>query len=180
MTLSLPARGRRVVVAAATLLALAAAGCARSEPGVVAYVGDEKISQAQLDQAVAGLSTTLQAGQTVSTEAVVNALIQGEVAEHIAAERRITITDADRDAALQGSELAPLLTVPDAKPIAYDVADYQLVSSKLGAEAYLAALKQQRVTLNPRYGVLDPEQKTVVTGQSGSLSEPAGGATPAP
>jgi hypothetical protein len=35
------------------------------------------------------------------------------------------------------------------------------------------------VTLNPRYGVLDPEQKIVVTGRSGSLSEPAAPA-PAP
>ena len=55
----------------------------------------------------------------------------------------------------------------------YDVADSQLVAERLGPEAYLAEIERRQVTLNPRYGVLDPAQKTIVTGQSGSLSQPA-------
>jgi hypothetical protein len=176
---SLPVpRTRRVAVAAVALLGLALAGCGNASPGVVAYVGDEAISQSSVDSAVAGLSSTLQEGQTVSSQAVVNAMIHGALAEQIAARENITITDADRDAVLQATELAPLVAIPAAKPIAYDVADQQIVAQQVGSDAYLEQVQQLPVKLNPRYGVLDPGQKLIVTGQSGSLSQPAAGATP--
>ncbi len=168
---------RRAALAVAVSAAVVATGCSQS-PGAVAYVGDAPITQSQLESSVAAVSTTLEAGQTVSSEAVINALIQGEVAAQIAAEKGITITDAERDAFLKGTNLAPLLDVPGAKPIAYDIADSQLVSKQVGAAPYLAALEKTPVKLNPRFGVLDPKQKTVVTGQSGSLSEAAPTATP--
>ena len=176
-SLPLP-RSRRTAVAAGALLALALAGCGQASPGVVAYVGDQTISQSAVEQAVAGLSSTLQEGQTVSSEAVVNAMIQGTIAEQIAAQQQIPLTDADRDAVLQASELAPLVAIPAAKPIAYDVADQQIVAQQVGPEAYLQQVQQLPVKLNPRYGVLDPGQKLIVTGQSGSLSQPAAGETP--
>jgi len=176
---SLPVpRTRRVAVAAAALLGLALAGCGNASPGVVAYVGDEAISESAVDSAVAGLSSTLQEGQTVSPEAVVNAMIHGALSEQIAARENIAITDADRDAVLQASELAPLVAVPAAKPVAYDVADQQIVAQQVGPEAYLQQVQELPVKLNPRYGVLDPGQKLIVTGQSGSLSRPAAGETP--
>ncbi|GAA1427506.1 hypothetical protein GCM10009616_04790 [Microlunatus lacustris] len=168
----LPApRLRRAAAAAVAVVALA--GCSNASPSVVAYVGDSQISQRQLEQAVDGLSSTLEEGQTVSSEAVVNAMIQGEIAAQVAAEQDITLTDADRDAVLAQSELAPLTSVPAAREVVHDVADSQIVAQRLGADAFLAAIAQRDVTLNPRYGVLDPEQKIVVSGQTGSLSEPA-------
>ena len=172
MTPSLP-RPRRVVAAAAVLLALALAGCADASPGVVAYVGNDRITETQLEDAVTGLTGALEEGQTVSSEAVVNALIQGQLAEQIAEEQQIPLTDAARDAALKGTNLEPLAGVEGARPVIYDVADSQLVAERLGPEAYLAEIERRPVTLNPRYGVLDPAQKTIVTGQSGSLSQPA-------
>ena len=176
---SLPVpRTRRAAVAAVALLGLALAGCGNASPAVVAYVGDEAISQSSLESAVAGVSSTLQEGQTVSSQAVVNAMIHGALSEQIAARENIAITDADRDAVLQASELAPLVAVPAAKPVAYDVADQQIVSQQVGPDAYLQQVQQLPVKLNPRYGVLDPGQKLIVTGQSGSLSRPAAGETP--
>ena len=157
-----PLPAPRLRRAAAAVAVVALAGCSNASPSVVAYVGDAQISQRQLEQAVDGLSSTLQEGQTVSTEAVVNAMIQGEMAEQIAAEQDIPLTDADRDAVLAQSELAPLASVPAAREVVYDVADSQLVAQKLGADAFLAEIAQRDVTLNPRYGVLDPAQKTLV------------------
>jgi hypothetical protein len=176
---SLPvSRSRRVAMAATALLGLALAGCAHASPGVVAYVGDDTITQSTLDTAVVALSSTLQEGQTVSAQAVVNAMIQGKLSEQIAAEQKIAITDADRDAALQGSNLEALVAVPGAKEVAYDLADQQIVAKKIGAESYLKEIERRPVKLNPRYGVLDPAQKTIVSGQSGSLSSPVAGTTP--
>ena len=170
-------RWRRAAASVVAVVALA--GCSNASPSVVAYVGDTEVTQTEVERAVTGVRSTLAEGQTVSSEAVVNTMIQGELAAQIAADRGLTITDAQRNALLAQSELAPLVNVPEAKELVYDLADTELVSQQVGAEEYLAELKARKVTLNPRYGVLDPEQKILVTGRSGSLSEPAAPA-PAP
>ena len=159
---------------------LTLAGCGHAEPSVVAYVGDTRISQEQLDRAVAGISATIAQGQQVSREAVVNAMIHGVLAQQIAAERKISVTDSERESLIKASELAGLLAEPDARQIAFDVADQQIVAQRLGAEAYLAAVSERPVTLNPRFGVLDPKRKLILGNQTGSLARPAPAPTPTP
>ncbi len=167
-------RSRRLLAAGATVAVLATAGCSRANPSVVAYVGDDgRVTQSELDLAVSGITKSLQPGQSVAESAVINAMIQGEIAGQVAAANNITITDADRDKLLKGSSLAPLLDIPEAREVAYDVADVQLVPAKVGSAAYLAAVKETPVELNPRYGQLDETQKTIIDGSSGSLSTPA-------
>ena len=151
---------------------LAVAGCANAQPGVVAYVAETRITEQELDRAVAGVSSTLEQGQQVSREAVVNVMIHGALARRIAADRKISVTDAERQNLINSSELANLLAVSDARPIAFDVADQQIVAQKVGAEAYLNAVRDLPVTLNPRFGVLDPTRKLIREGQSGSLAKP--------
>jgi hypothetical protein len=167
--------GALVGVVVVTLLM---AGCAKAAPGVVAYVDGSTITQQQLDDGLQGVSSILQEGQSVSSPAVVNAMIHGIIAEQIAAANKITITDGERDALIKNSNLAGLLNVPKGRPIAYDVADQQIVSGKLGSEAYLAAVAKQSVTLNPRFGVLDPTQKTIIDDKSASLAKPGAAPTP--
>jgi hypothetical protein len=175
-------RGRRAVratvLSGVLLFGLLTAGCARQDPSVVAYVGDTEITQQQVDDAVEGVSSILQEGQSVSRPAIVNAMIHGAIAQHLAAANKIAITDGDRDALIKNSNLAALLNVPKGRPVAYDVADQQIVSEKLGSEAYIAALAKQPVTLNPRFGVLDPNQKTIIADQSASLAKPMPSPTP--
>ena len=171
-------RAARAGVLGVVLLTVLAAGCAKQDPSVVAYVGDSKITQQQVDDAVEGVSSILQEGQSVSPPAVVNAMIHGLIAENLAAANNITITDGDRDALIKNSNLAGLLNVPKGRPIAYDVADQQIVSEKLGSEAYIAAIAKQPVTLNPRFGVLDPNQKTIITDKSAALTKPMPSPTP--
>jgi hypothetical protein len=72
---------------------------------------------------------------------------------------------------LRGSNLAPLLQVEGARPVLDDIADEQIVASKLGQE-YVAEIGRINVTLNPRLGVLDPQQKTIIENQSSSLASP--------
>jgi hypothetical protein len=171
---------RALVTAGVAAVALLASACGMSgSPSTVAYVGDSRVTQGQLDSALAGVQQTLQAGQQVSPSAVVNVMIHGALAEQIAQTNDVTITDAERDAVINGSNLAPLLEVPDAKPIAYDLADQQLVAQALGPDAYLQAVQGVDVELNPRFGVLDPAQKTIVDGQSSSLSLPVSAPEPA-
>jgi hypothetical protein len=166
------ARLRRTVVGT-VLLGLTLTACGHADPGVAAYVGTEQVSQAQVDQAVKGLGSLAQAGQSVSVAAVVNALIGGELAAQIAAEKNIQITPADRDKVLKGTNVASLVAVPEAQPVVYGLADQAIVTQKLGQTAYLDEVKKWTVTLNPRYGVLDPARKAILADQSGSLSVPA-------
>jgi hypothetical protein len=169
---------RAAVLGCVVLLTLLAAGCAKQEPSVVAYVGNSEITEQQVDDAAEGVSSILQEGQSVSRPAIVNAMIHGIIAEDLAAANNITITDGDRDQLIKDSNLAALLNVPKGRPIAYDVADQQIVSQKLGSEAYLAAVAKQPVTLNPRFGVLDPNQKTIIADKSASLAKPMPSPTP--
>ncbi|MBA3529092.1 MAG: SurA N-terminal domain-containing protein, partial [Propionibacteriaceae bacterium] len=98
---------RRAALGVVIVAAVTGAGCSNAAPGVVAYVGDTEISQKQVDTAVSAVSTTIEEGQQVSTEAVVNAMIQGALAEQIAADKKIALTDPQRDALLKTSTLAP-------------------------------------------------------------------------
>jgi hypothetical protein len=164
--------GRRAGYAGVALLMLTAVGCANAEPDVAAYVGDDRITQRQVDEAVDAISTTLGPGERVSTQAVVNAMIQGAMAEQIAARQGIALTDRERVEVLKNSNLAPLLEVPAARPVIDDIADQQIVVQKLGQQ-YLAEIAKIDVTLNPRFGVLDPNQKTIIADQSSSLAAPA-------
>jgi hypothetical protein len=168
-------QSRRAGLGGLVLVALTVSGCANAEPGVVAYVDDARITQRQVDDAVNAISGTLEEGQRVSSQAVVNAMIHGELAEQVAARQNIVISDSDRDEVLQGSNLAPLLPVEGARPILDDVADQQIVASRLG-EQYFTEIGKINVTLNPRFGVLDPQQKTIIENQSSSLALPAAAA----
>lgn len=172
-------RGVRAGVVLSLLAISALTGCATAEPGVAAYVDGSRITDQQVTDAVKGISGTLSEGQQVSTPAVVNALIHGEISEHLAAQHNIAITDSERNTVLKGSNLEPFVSIPAARPVAYDVADQQIVSAKLGSAAYLAAVAKQQVKLNPRYGVLDPAQQLIVSDESGSLAKP-GTPTPEP
>lgn len=173
-------RSARALIAGllAAVLVLLASGCAGGAPGTVAYVGDSRITQSQLDTALAGVQETLQEGQQVSPSAVVNVMIQGLIARQIADRNNVSLTDAQRNKLVGASELASLLTVPEAKSIAYDLADSQLVATAVGADIYLRDVQATTVELNPRFGVLDPANKTIVDGVSSSLSLPADTTTP--
>ena len=160
-------------VALALIALVVATGCSGFRGGTVAYVGNTSISQGQLDSAVAGVSETLEDGQNVATDAVVNVLIHGDIAEQVATTRNITVTDAERDKVLASSNLASLLDVPAAKVVAYDVATQQIVASKIGPGAYLEEVAKIPVTLNPRFGILNTTEKTIIDGLSSSLSRPA-------
>lgn len=169
-------RSVRALLAAALAAAvvLLASGCAiGGSPSTVAYVGDDRITQQQLDTAVTGVQSTLGQTEQVSPEAVVNVMIHGEIAHLVAAENDVTVTDSQRDELLKESNLVPLLSEPAAKQVAYAIADQQLVAQAVGAEKYLQSLQGIRVELNPRFGVLDPATKTILEGQSSSLSLPA-------
>lgn len=170
------ARARRGAAAAvAVLIVGVAGGCSQASPAVVAYVDGTEITQTQLDQAVSSVEGTLEAGQTVAKPAVVNALIHGQLATEVARRQGFTFTEVDRAAALEANGLTALLAQEDGREFANAVADQAILLSVMGSEAYVQAIAGADVTVNPRFGQLDPQTHQILEGSSGSLIKPATG-----
>lgn len=137
-------------------------GCAAS-PTDVATVGDTPISRDQLDSSLAGARAV---GQQFSNDQLLSVMIQGEIADQAATRRGIAITDADRDKQLNPA----VLKVAEARDLAYDLADIQIVTTALGENEFKKVITQADVKVNPRYGSWDPKQALAVVPGTGSLS----------
>ncbi len=176
MTVMQGSRARLAAAAAAVLATLTFSGCSQNSPGVAAYVGDREISDRELNDAVDAVNQALGDQGRVGRGDVVTAMVLGEVSAQVAARKNIAITEADRTAQTNPA----LLTVPAAREVAFDVADSTIVQEKLGPEAFLAEIKATPVTVNPRYGVWNPDTQgqSILDSGAGSLSKP--GAEPTP
>ncbi|QDP97944.1 hypothetical protein FOE78_20380 [Microlunatus elymi] len=162
---ALPTRRRiGALIGAAVSGAVLLGGCAQS-PADVAVVDGTSITRDQLNTAEAGAQQV----SDLSRDQVLSVLIQGQVALDTAAKRGITITDADRDAQLNPA----VLQIADAHELAYDLADVQLITKKIGEDEFKKELEQADVTVNPRYGSWDPKQSLTVIPGTGSLSDVA-------
>ena len=160
-----PSRRKIGALVGATVAgAIVLGGCAQS-PADVAVVDGTSITRDQLNTAEAGAKQISQ----LSRDQVLSVLIQGQVALHTAEKRGLTITDADRDAQLNSA----VLEVDDARELAYDLADVQIIVGKIGEKHFKKVLTKADVTVNPRYGSWDPKQSLTVIAGTGSLSDVA-------
>ncbi len=169
---------RAAALAGVLAITLFAAGCAKADPSVAAYVGDSRDHPAAGGRRRRGSVQHLARG---SAGVSVGRRQRHDPWGHRGAARcRQQDHDHRRRARRADQEQQPRRPAQRAQgtTVAYDVADQQIVSGKIGSEAYLAAVAKEPVTLNPRFGVLDPNQKTIITDKSASLAKPA--ATPTP
>lgn len=159
------ARGLAPLIGAALAVAVLG-GCAGS-PTDVATVGNTSISRDQLDSSLAGARAV---GQQFSNDQLLSVLIQGEIADQVADQRGITITDSDRDKQLNPA----VLKVQQARDLAYDLADIQIVNEALGEDEFKKVVTAADVEINPRYGSWKPSQALAVIPGTGSLSRAGG------
>ncbi|HET6214478.1 MAG TPA: SurA N-terminal domain-containing protein [Micromonosporaceae bacterium] len=110
-------RRRVLAVAAAGALAVAGlAGC-RSDPGVAAYVGPEKITERQVDQVVKSVTDLIPEGRTAAVrEQVVEMLVMREAVNQYAKAQRIAIPAADVAGYAEQNQIP---AGPDGQPRAY-------------------------------------------------------------
>lgn len=162
----------------ATAGVLVLTGCASGNPQVAAYVGDQTISQAQVDAVAKVLAdsttdTTDSGGGYAAT--VVQIMIQGKVAQAAAAAKGITVSDADRQKTLaSNATLQTLAKNPVTADFITDYVDTSLILSKEeGQAAAKDVLAHTTIRVNPRFGVWDATSYGLVDGSTGSLSETA-------
>lgn len=172
---------RLLALVAVTLLAVT--GCTAHSGNVAAYVDGSTISDAELSRVASGVEPLLGQGATVSEIGVLSALIRGRLAQGVADRNGIAITDAQRDQDLQGqakssNEYATYVSFlgdPDARELAYAIANDDIISQRLGsAQKFITAAQQVPLQMNPRYGewVFSGGDMGIPQNSSGSISEP--------
>lgn len=166
-------RGRTVrMIAVAGVLsgAVLLGGCAQSASSV-ATVGSTRITRDQYTMALSGASQVNQLPQEstqLTAEDVLAIMIQGIVADQVAQQRHIPLTDATRDGQFDPS----LYQIPDAHALVYADADVSIVVKAIGGPGFKQALDNAGIRVNPRFGTWDLQQATVAAGV-GSLSQVA-------
>lgn len=146
-------------------------GCAQAG-SVAASVNGTRIGTSDLQQAVVGAQEVTRlggSGQSATSDQVLSVMIQAEVADQVARQRGITITDADRDNVLNPA----VLNLPDAHAFAYDAADLQIVIGAIGQNALAGEVARAHVTVNPRFGSWNPKQSVNIVPGVASLSQVA-------
>jgi hypothetical protein len=156
--------GHKTVAAGVLTAAVLLGGCAQS-PSDVAMVGADQITRDQYDSAVE-VGGTL----NVAADQVLSVMIVGAIAEQLATEQGIEITDGDRDQVINEAAPGALAQVPEARDFFYDDADRVIVMQQVGEDAFVEAVRAADVTVNPRFGSWDPEQSLQVIPGTGSLS----------
>jgi hypothetical protein len=174
---------RRVLVAALAVLALAGTAGCQSHAGTAAYVGDHRITSAQLDDAV---GRSLPGPRGEATQNALNVLIQTQLLRTVAAKSGIPVTDAFVAGAREDEQIraqaAQLGVSPDVfgTLAGYFVSIQNALARQVAGaaegitdaqvamvQARLAALRAeaasaQKVTVNPRYGAFDAQQALVL------------------
>lgn len=201
------APGLARAVAVACLSAGCLIACSPMHPGAAATVGSKRISVAELNAAVAhdaaSAPATAPADRTTAVESSLTTLIRNDLIAAGAAAQGITVSEADIQALLAQQRQTNGTDEATAKANGIPIADlhtavYQaLLLSKLeqkvsGTETdttkqqqllltFLTKVAgQQGVSVNPRYGVWQAAQFSVVAGDTFSSQAPGAPAVSSP
>lgn len=158
-------------MAAVAASALVLAGCAES-PTVAATVDGVTVSERTVQQAADAVQAAFGAPAGEARTFAVNRVIQGVLAEKMAADNGITISASERADVLDTQpQLGMLAKQPGGQDLAEDWIDISIVAQALGQEKLVAELGKHKVEVNPRYGSWDVQ--TGATAGTGSLSAEA-------
>jgi hypothetical protein len=165
------------IAVVAVLVALT--GCSTPGGNVAATVNGVPISVAQVEGPVQAIGVT--DGQLAEPNAtVLSYAIRGEIARTLAGQQNIQLTGAPRSAVLAANAgLAKYEQDAGAASFVTDVVDSTIVLNKIGESAFLAAVQQASVQVNPRFGSWSVESASV-NQAGGQLSQPWATASPTP
>lgn len=172
--MSLRARTFVKLIAPAAALALVA-GCSTS-PTTALSVNQTSVSESTVldttKSCLTGLGIPLEfAG--ANKVPTINNMLRGVMADQIAKDEGVQITDSQAEQLAQQSlpaEAQGQLNSPECKQMTLGAARFSLLIQQLGQETMMAAVRRLDVVVNPKYGAYDPEQGQIVQDSTGSLS----------
>ncbi|HOA88818.1 MAG TPA: hypothetical protein PKX10_06300 [Propioniciclava tarda] len=161
---------RCAVAAVSAVLALT--GCATSA-GDAAVVDGVPVSISDVSAAAKVASPLVGQSANDLTPTIVQAEIQGVIAQKIAAAQKIELSDVARAEVFKSNGvLADLAATADGKQLAVRLADTAIVAGKLDPGVFAEQCSTMSVAANPRYGVWSKELCGFESAV-GSLSKPA-------
>ena len=160
------------VLAAVAVAVLGLSGCSQA-PSSAAVVDGTVIGVSEIEAASAAAAPIVGQDAASLGPTVVQAHVQGLVAEKIAKNHSIELTDAARAETIAGNTvLAKLADTPGGKNLAVALANTAVVAGKVDTTTLAAECSQAVVVVNPRYGSWAKEL-CGLDSDSGSLSKPA-------
>jgi len=163
----------RIVIGLVTASVLiATSGCTLR--GNVAFTIDNVITtNSQVSTVVNGCRSVVDPSQSFNVSGLVDDMIRANLAQKIAASNNVEYTNDDLLKPIQDGSLGPVLVTmlpdPYCGPLALGLALEALVIFQIGEPVYKTAVSQFSITVNPRFGVWNPE--TLAVDGSGSLSK---------
>jgi len=156
------------LLAVASMLALT--GC--SVRAQTAFTVDGEVTTvAQVKDMVDGCAAAVPPAMSASDMA--DNMIVAQVSRAMARDQDVQTSDADLTAMIQNGMINGLppavLNDPTCAGLGVDLALQALLVFQMGGPAYLAAVQDHSIVVNPRFGTLNPDDLTL-TG-SGSLSQ---------
>ncbi len=164
------------VATVAIVGALALTGCSVTNPQVAAYVDGTPVSQTEVDTVSRVLAESTAdpldtAGSFAPT--VLTIIVQSKLAAKTAAEKGITVTEAQRQTVIAQNEVyGTLLGNPATAAFMTGFANASVILSDQSAvPVFQDVVARTPVRVNPRFGEWNKEQAALAEGSSGSLSE---------
>lgn len=158
---------RRAVAAAVAMAALALTGCATS-PGAAVTVNGKSVSIAHFWDNVAACADITGASSDEIWRDIGTYTVRAEVARVIMEGRGIEFSEAELASIVQDGVGNHALADPTCKAVILGAAAWEMLSFRLGADQFDAAVREIDVEINPRYGNWDPTNGRA--SGSGSLS----------
>lgn len=162
-------RAVRALIAPVVAGMLVLSGCSGQNPNHVATIDGVAIPVTEAEALYPVLAPYLQEPSLAGT---VSLLVTSRVGAEIAAQQGLEFSSDDRESMSASALPTELAADPAAAGFADDYVTTVLVSNQLGEEAFLQAVTEIDVVVNPRFGTWDAATVSVVTG-TGSLSSAA-------
>ncbi len=148
-------RTRRAATAAAIVLAatLGVSGCGGQDPNAAAVVNGQVISERAVEEVTRDLAPLNAAGQDITKESVLIVLVLRPLVMEAAQRAGTMVSESEARTALGAGIAHP-------SPATVEFAQTSLLSRRLPQDelAKVAdAFKTASVTVNPRYGAIDPQ-----------------------
>ena len=161
----------RAIVAVVSAAALA--GCAVPSGGTAFDVNGARVSTREVDRAATDCAKLVGSTPEKIRTQVATMYLQGLIAQKVAANNDVTVTDSEKAAVAKSQNLAPLMDGSACQSAVDTWLNIAVVQQKMGAQKLVSEANKLTVKVNPIYGPYKPSNLSL-PGGSGSLSNEGG------
>lgn len=161
----------RAIAAVVSVVALA--GCAVPSGGTAFDVNGSTVSTRDVNRAATDCAKLVGSTPDKIRTQVATMYLQGLIAEKVAANNDVTVSDAEKAAVAKSQNLKPLMDGSDCQSAVDTWLNIAVLQQKMGAQKLVSEAQKLTVKVNPVYGPYKASNLSL-PGGSGSLSNEGG------